>query len=473
MSQSMDKSAFRVCTFLLVVLLILKLSLFIYFPMPNPDGPWSLSHTFSIINGHFFESSFAHAYMGFYNLPYMGSLLSSPFYMLFTGTSWLIYSIFILNICWIIITLFLSYRMLKDRGDNGTTFFIFSTAFVLSTYTYSLRPEIFLLPFIFLLQYLLEKYTYNIHQAWLISFLSAVIGLSHPVGGFYAVFFLVIFCIDNSLGFRKLIPLLLGTGLFVILMYGPVVIYNFNLWQLNFIQRGFENDTRHIDLSYPIKFYTYSLPFFVVTVFYIINAPPKNRLKEIGYLLCCIFLLMLFMRSYYFPYLFHFVFWRLCKNRISLTSKAAKIIYFVAALSGFSICYLIPFYQYFENRYYRDTFMHTLEYAKSTVQNNSSKHVWVPSIMAMSVIDQPNARMYIPYAEQLSGERSFIDSNTIYLVPYKNDVFNVLKYSIDVKDSFFVKNIIPPVKGLKRIGFMSSRTDSLGLWMISAKPIRP
>lgn len=45
-----------------------------YFPYPNIDGPWALSHTFSILNGDFFKSNFAHSYMGFYNLPYMYGL---------------------------------------------------------------------------------------------------------------------------------------------------------------------------------------------------------------------------------------------------------------------------------------------------------------------------------------------------------------------------------------------------------------
>src|SRR4029078_7645010 len=98
MKQPMNKNKFRLYSLLLGLLLLLKLSLFIYFPMPNTDGPWSLSQTFSILNGHFFESTFAHSYMGFYNLPYMGCLLNVPFYFLFSNTSLQVYSIFLVNI---------------------------------------------------------------------------------------------------------------------------------------------------------------------------------------------------------------------------------------------------------------------------------------------------------------------------------------------------------------------------------------
>ncbi|HRI22347.1 MAG TPA: hypothetical protein PLA68_15405 [Panacibacter sp.] len=146
MKQPMAKFKLRGTIFLLLLFLLLKLLLFIYFPMPNPDGPWALSHTFSILNGHFFESSFAHSYMGFYNLPYMGDLLNAPFYFLFTNTSLLVYSIFLLNILWVCTGLAMAFYILKKSGDDGTKFSYFAFAFILSTYTYSLRPDIFLLP---------------------------------------------------------------------------------------------------------------------------------------------------------------------------------------------------------------------------------------------------------------------------------------------------------------------------------------
>ena len=41
----------------LSLLLFWKLSLFIWLPYPNGDGPWSLGHTFSIIQGEFFKNN--------------------------------------------------------------------------------------------------------------------------------------------------------------------------------------------------------------------------------------------------------------------------------------------------------------------------------------------------------------------------------------------------------------------------------
>jgi hypothetical protein len=229
--------------------------------MPNGDGPWALSHTFSILNGHFFESSFGHSYMGFFNLPYLYGLLNAPFYFLFKKTDLLIYSVFILNILWISITVVLAFFTLEKNNSRETKFFLFSFAFILSSYTYSLRPEIFLLPFLFLLQILLDRYKMNHRGGWLVCLMAAIIGLVHPVGGFYAVFFILIYCIDSHIRFRNLLLLLLGTGVTIFVLYGPVVFYDVDLWRLNFFQRGFENDTRHIDPLLPgkILFVLYSI----------------------------------------------------------------------------------------------------------------------------------------------------------------------------------------------------------------------
>src|ERR1043165_6334955 len=137
MNERIRKSPLKLFITLLICLLILKLALFIYFPLPNVDGPSALSHTFSILNGHFFESSFAHSYMGFYNLPYLYGLLNAPFYLLFKNTTLLVYSIFLLNIVWISATLVLAFVTLKKKTrDAEIKFVLFSFSFILSGYTY-------------------------------------------------------------------------------------------------------------------------------------------------------------------------------------------------------------------------------------------------------------------------------------------------------------------------------------------------
>ena len=66
--------------------------------------------------------------------------------------------------------------------------------------------------------------------------------------------------LEHKTSLLRIFLLLAGIGIAVAVLYGPVVLYDPALWQLNFFKRGFENDTRHIDLSYPLKFYFYSIP---------------------------------------------------------------------------------------------------------------------------------------------------------------------------------------------------------------------
>src|ERR1043166_6562096 len=96
----------------IILLLLWKALLMFYFPYPNIDGPWALSHTFSILNGNFFKSSFAHSYMGFYNIPYMYGLLTAPLYAAFTNTSLMPYSIFNINLILIALTLIIANSLL-------------------------------------------------------------------------------------------------------------------------------------------------------------------------------------------------------------------------------------------------------------------------------------------------------------------------------------------------------------------------
>lgn len=467
MANSLATSRYRANLFLLVVLVFAKLALFIYFPLPNTDGPWALSQTFSILRGHFFESSFAHSYMGFYNLPYMGCLLNAPFYFLFTNTELLVYSIFFLNILWICLSLFLAYKILSGGPDGGTKFLLFAFAFVLSTYTYSLRPEIFLLPFLFWLQLLLDGNRSKGKYTLLICLVTAVIGLSHPVGGFYAVFFICVYALQHNIKFTRVFLFLSGTGIAVGLLYGPVILYDVQLWQLNFFHRGFENDTRHIDPGYPFKFYFYSIPFAVLTFYNILQTKTGKRLKEIIYLLACIGLLMLFMRSYYFPYLFHFIFWRLSLKKQFPVTNWFRFIYGCAMLAGMFLCFGIPVYQLYDNQAYRNVFMNILAYTKTEAAKYPDKKIWLPSLMSMSIIDKPNARLYVPSIEQLSGARQVADTNTIYLIHSKADIPVIEKFEMADDDSMIVKQVIKPAEGLLRTGTKNERTDSLGLWEIS------
>ena len=179
--------------------------------------------------------------------------------------------------------------------------------------------------------------------------------------------------LEHKTSLLRIFLLLAGIGIAVAVLYGPVVLYDPALWQLNFFKRGFENDTRHIDLSYPLKFYFYSIPFAAVTLYNIWQRAPKERLKELIYLCACIALLMLFMRSYYLPYLFHFVAWRLSLKKASTLPRWFGLLYAGSFFAGLILCFGIPIYQLYDNKAYRDTFMDVLSYTKTVAMRYPDK----------------------------------------------------------------------------------------------------
>ena len=62
--------------------------------------------------------------MGFYNLPYMYGLLNAAFYYWFANTNVLMYSIFLLNMLWISVSLLLAFKTLDEPGDNKLRFYL-------------------------------------------------------------------------------------------------------------------------------------------------------------------------------------------------------------------------------------------------------------------------------------------------------------------------------------------------------------
>jgi len=302
--------------------------MYIILPFPNADGPWSLSHTFAILRGDFFRSTFAHDYMGFYNLPYVFGWLTAPLYALFAGTDGMMLSIFIINLVWIVLFIYGSYLLLKKQTDGVVKWLMLALAFVLTTYTYSLRCEIFLLPFMVLMTGCLEKlrnnnnwYTYGAT-----GLLIAIIGLCHPVAGMYAVFFSTLFAYEKKVPWLRWVKLVSVVFIFVAVLYLPVVLYDFALWEINFFEKGIENVCRSVSVSLVIKFFSYNIPLLLYIIFLLISVPREKRLKELIYWMCFIGLLMVFGRSYYYIYLYHFALWRSLKISIGRFLKWAKFL---------------------------------------------------------------------------------------------------------------------------------------------------
>lgn len=466
------KSLKNINHLIIAVILIWVSILFFVYPTTNPDGPWALSHTFSILNGNFFKSSFAHDYMEFYNLPYLYGWYNTLMYLPFKGTSLLLYSIFFWNLIWILIYLFYSNKILKKTADGWLKFCLFSIAFLLSTFTYYGRPEIEILPLLLVLLYLLDKFKSAQKNFLFIPLLIALIGMMHPVAGFYAGFFTACYTYDNKLGFSFLLKTAFATIFFVAVLYAPVIFQDYDLWKTNFFERAFVNDQRTFSIYYPlVHFFTYASPLLVYILLLIAAGSRKKRVAEFLYWMVCFAALLIFARGYYYEYLFHFALWRSLSAGTFTFTKIYKLLFFIAVFFGLVFNVGITSFQFLENKNYTSQFKRDLSYMRKFAQDNPSKNVWVSEDCSMSVIDYPNGRLHDHQYENLSGIKPLIDSTQIFFIEKKYMFsYYLSSYKVNKNDSIIIKEIYKPVKGLLRLQFPLKRSDSLGLWIVTAVP---
>lgn len=376
------------------------------------------------------------------------------------------YSIFIVNLILIALTLIISNSLLAKTTNGKEKFFVFALSFLLCSYTFNLRPEIFIFPFLLLLLHLMNQYKMGKKYAPYIAILTAIIGLIHPVGGFYAVFFITAFFWENKLPFIKLVFF----GFYIVgavaILYGPVVFKDVQLWQLNFFHRGFENDSRYVSLDRPLKFLSYSLPLVVIIAANIFTVNRNKILREILLLVTLIVLLVFFARSYYYLYLFHFILWRLAVNERFHLNKFLKLSYVAAFCVNLLLVYLFPPYQLLENKSFGSLFKQASVYVRETVVKNPDKQIWISPLLAMNGIDKRNSRLFLSNYQSLSDTTPSIDTSVIFLVTSAKDIATVQSYPINKNDSFAVEQIFQPIPGLIHIGLRTERSDSLALWSV-------
>lgn len=198
------------------LLILWKFLLFIDLPYPNYDGPWALSHTFSVLRGQFLESTFAYDFWVPYQLPPAYGFLSGLFFLILHPLS-NVYSIFIYNIVLITMAIILSNTYLNRKSIKSYPLkLIIFVSLLTTTDIYNQRYELLNINLLLLLLILLDvnyKYLSNMRIA-IISFLIATIGLIHPVGGFFAV------CLSISIAVNRKFNIVfyIKNYLFVILL---------------------------------------------------------------------------------------------------------------------------------------------------------------------------------------------------------------------------------------------------------------
>jgi len=199
-------------------------------------------------------------------------------------------------------------------------------------------------------------------------------------------------------------------------------------------------------------------------------VPREKRLKELIYWMCFIGLLMVFGRSYYYIYLYHFALWRSLNIPMGRLVKWQQFVFAASLVAMFALVFCFSTYQVAENPAFATTYKASFKYIRVQQTKNTGKLIWVSPIMAMSSIDYDKARMYSLHYVVLRGAVPLLDRSSLYYAEQYKEVEYIAKFIVRNDDSLVVRNIIPPVKGLMKLGIKKERSDSLGLWELSVIP---
>jgi hypothetical protein len=455
--------------YLIGIFLVSKLILGLIFPIAALDGPWFLSHAFSIINGHQFKNSFASDYITFYNLPYLYGDICALLYLPFAHTNFNIYSIFIINTALLAILMFLCYKVYTLYKKADLVFILFTLSILFSPTCWLQRPETMELIVILLFHLFIskKKQTKSISNIIVAGLLIAIAGLIHPVAAVYMAVFFSFYCWENKLPLKYFISVGVTAGLLFVVLYSPLVFMNYNEWKLNMFTRLYTHEERSATIENLTQFVGVSIPFLgFVLLFFFLNGK-NGLLKEVFIILLFTVVLLFFGRYYYFIYLLHTVLWRISKATFASTIKSwQKVFVALFFIPGFIQTLALPVFQIIENRHYAPTYTTALKEARSIALTNPDKNVWVSPFFGMSVIDQPNGRMHQSNYVKLRGEKPVI-TNDVFLVEHLKFEDYLKKFIDTSTDSLVVKNIVPPVKGLVLFGIHGKRSDSLGLWAVT------
>ena len=451
------------------ILLLLKIILWIIFPDAGNDGPIYLSHTFSVLNGTPFLNNFLSEYIHVFNFPYLFGFINAPFYFIFSGTMFQGYSIFIWNILWIILFLYGSYILLKKSDKAILNIFFISLAFLVNTYTYSVRSEIFILPFFVLLQFQYEEAFIKGKPLFIylaVPLTITVIGLMHPVAGLLACIFTLLFAIDKQIKFWKIAGMFLICGCFIVIFYLPVILIDVQSWKDNFLQVGYlQREHSVTDLAPLFKYISYNpLLFFL---FFLVFVNSKNLYREILYWVFFGIVICYFHQSYYYQYLFAFLVWRIKETgSLNYTGWIWKLAAFFFVY-GFSIVYILPFFQFTENQSYVQTYKNIEQYLVTNVAKFPQKKIWVPGDAAMPVLDKANVRLHWEYVLDYKKTMNKVDTSSVFFITHLNQAAYIKQYAFEPGVHLSMQQILAPVKGLITISPGFVRSDSLGLWQIN------
>jgi hypothetical protein len=454
---------------IVVLLMAWKAVLWLDLPQPGADPVWYLSQTFSLLRGEWMRSAFGHHPIDPYPLPYMYGVLSLPFFKVFP---WREYSIGVWSLLLIGLVVFFALRFLEISGIQSVPVKLIVIASILgSPYLYGPRPEVLNIALMFCGLVWLRSHEGEPRRAievGRLAFLSAIIGLVQPVGGYFFVAIVILFGLQHGFSVRFYVTYFLTTGIILAIAYGPVVLADPPHWFENFFNRFSEGDSRgYID---PLLFVKHSVYTPFIYVPYIVGlvrqSNPRRILLEIVIFAVAVIILLPFSRSYYYPYIMVFIVWRLSPHA---GDKFPQWLAILVVLAAPFFTHYWPSVQQLENREYVATYRMSLNKLSVYSQIAEEHTLWVPSAFGMPVIQYIGSRLYFSYYRTFFGEGIHLRPEDVILAQTQAD----LQIAISLvgpewtEHDLEVRQIVPETSmGLLRLNPFMGRSERIALWEV-------
>lgn len=450
----------------MVLLIIWKGFLGYLLPQAELDPIWYLSPTFSILRGELSTSTFGHFPVVPYSLPYLYSVIAAPFFVAFPFRE---YSIFVWNILLVILIIILIFRLFDIYEQRLTLLAaIVPLSFLVSPYMYGPRPEVLNIVLLLLILTILSKSSLNsqIFGVVFAGLLTAFAGLSQPVGGIFSLLMILIYAIEMQFTRKLILTYFVSTALTILVLYGPIVMIDFDSWRYNFFERF---STAHgINIVLFLK-YTIYTPFilFPYVVAIISLRDFRKTMIEFGLFAFMLIVLLPFNHSYYYSYLLVFVFWRIIKMGLPIPGQLLSLVSLVILLISPFFSHYWPTLQQIENPDYAQSFKRTYDAVLSYRDQSPDNQIFVPPSVGFAVIDLKNSRLIIEDYARLYEENAQLTPNDIILITSYSQLQHVINLQDGLDESQLeIREIIPESRGLITLDVPPSRSEGVGLWEI-------
>jgi hypothetical protein len=450
------------------VLIVWKLVLFLIYPHVSTDGPWTLSHLFSFMRGDFNQSMFAHNFDGDIYKTYGLELILYPLYKVAGEIN--TYKFIIISFLFISTSAFLIKKITLDQLKSKFLFLITVTGFLTSTYTFGLRSETYVIPFMLLMIFqAFEIYheKIKVYRLIIIGFLGALIFLIHPASTIFTLLLIFYIWINRWISFKDFIWIVIAG------IVSSFMISGFRLMDyINLFTGSNELEDHSFSLSHVVKYISFTP--IVLMLIYLGVFKNKNILK-ILFLISYITLTCVFGRSYYFSYFIPFLllfFVDMNEFKDPKFNAVTKLISFGFISFSLLVTHLFPTFQNLENPVLGSTYRSVLKKADEIGKSLDNNHrIWVTSQLGMEVIDQSNSRLHHHFYKTMSGEKIELEQGDVMLFKSKQKMMDRLNSQVNhSKENLIITSLIEPVKGHYKITRpFQERGSEMGLFKVMLK----